>query len=104
MALQCDWEDINEIMPGTKAYEVYGKEEITERHRHRYEFNNKYLEEFAAHGMIVSGINPESNLVEIVEIPGHRWFVAVQFHPEYSSTVVNPHPLFVNFVKECINE
>ena len=92
------------LMPGTKAYEVYGKEEITERHRHRYEFNNKYLEEFAAQGMIVSGINPESNLVEIVEITGHRWFVAVQFHPEYSSTVVNPHPLFVNFVKECINE
>ncbi len=89
---------------GSKAYDAYGKVEVIERHRHRYEFNNKYIEDFISHGMVPTGINPDSNLVEIVEIPEHKWFVAVQFHPEYSSTVVNPHPLFVSFVKECINK
>ena len=90
------------IKEGTKAYEAYGKTEIVERHRHRYEFNNKYLNQYIQGGMIPSGINPESGLVEIMELPGHKWFVGVQFHPEYSSTVVNPHPLFVQFVKACI--
>jgi len=89
------------ITEKSKVFKAYGKTEITERHRHRYEFNNKYLEEFASAGMIATGINPESELVEIMEIPGHKWFVGVQFHPEYSSTVVNPHPLFVEFVKAC---
>jgi CTP synthase len=84
------------------TYKAYGKSEIIERHRHRYEFNNKYFEEFKENGMIPVGINPESNLVEIVEIPGHKWFIGVQFHPEYSSTVINPHPLFVQFIKACI--
>jgi CTP synthase len=65
------------------------------------EFNNKYLDDFKEAGMIATGINPDSGLVEIVEIPSHKWFVGVQFHPEYSSTVVNPHPLFVDFVKAC---
>ncbi len=90
------------LTKNSKAYKSYRKIEIIERHRHRYEFNDKYLNEFKNHGMVPVGINPESNLVEIIEIPDHKWFVGVQFHPEYSSTVVNPHPLFVNFVKACI--
>ncbi len=86
----------------SKVYEAYRKSEIIERHRHRYEFNNIYLEDFRKNGMIPVGINPESNLVEIVELEKHKWFVGVQFHPEYSSTVVNPHPLFVSFIKACL--
>ena len=89
------------ISEGSHARESYGTEEVTERHRHRYEFNNIYLEAFKTEGMVPTGVNPASGLVEIVEIPSHRWFVAVQFHPEYSSTVVNPHPLFTAFVKAC---
>jgi len=85
------------------AFKAYGKKEIIERHRHRFEFNNLYMEEFISNGMKPAGINPESDLVEIVEIPGHKWFVGVQFHPEYSSTVIKPHPLFVEFIKACIN-
>ena len=88
-----------DLKKGTKAYEIYGNENISERHRHRYEFNNKFLELFESHGMIASGRNPDTNLVEIMEIPDHPWFIGVQFHPEYKSTVANPHPLFVNFVK-----
>jgi CTP synthase len=90
------------INKDSESFRAYGKTEITERHRHRYEFNDKYLEDFKSHGMIPVGINPDSGLVEIIEIPGHKWFVGVQFHPEYSSTVMKPHPLFVNFVKACI--
>ncbi len=89
------------ISEGSLARESYGAGEVTERHRHRYEFNNTYLEAFKTEGMVPTGVNPASGLVEIVEIPSHRWFVAVQFHPEYSSTVVNPHPLFTAFVKAC---
>jgi CTP synthase len=88
----------------SKAYKAYGKHEITERHRHRYEFNNKYLDDFRNHGMIPVGINPESDLIEIMEIPSLKWFIGVQFHPEYSSTVVSPHPLFVQFIKACIEK
>lgn len=87
------------LKKGTKAYKIYGEEKISERHRHRYEFNNKYLEIFEKNGMVSSGKNPDTNLVEIMEIPDHPWFVGVQFHPEYRSTVARPHPLFVNFVK-----
>lgn len=90
------------IDKNSKAFSAYQKDEIIERHRHRYEFNNKFYEEFKKHGMYPVGINPESGLVEIIEIPEHKWFIGVQFHPEYSSTVVNPHPLFVSFVKACI--
>ncbi len=86
----------------SKTFEAYKKTEIVERHRHRYEFNNKYFDEFKNQGMTPVGINPESGLVEIIEIPGHKWFIGVQFHPEYSSTVINPHPLFVSFIKACI--
>jgi CTP synthase len=90
------------ISKGSLTHKVYGRTAIVERHRHRYEFNDRFSEEFKKHGMIPVGINPDSNLVEIVEIPSHKWFIGVQFHPEYSSTVVNPHPLFVNFIKACI--
>ena len=76
--------------------------EIFERHRHRYEFNNDYLEEITKAGMIISGVNPKTNLVETVEIPDHPYFVGVQYHPEYKRTVLNPHPLFVAFVKACL--
>lgn len=92
------------INKNSRVFEAYGKTEIIERHRHRYEFNNRFYDDFVKHGMIPVGINPESNLVEIVEIPSHRWFTGVQFHPEYSSTVTNPHPLFVSFIKACIEQ
>jgi CTP synthase len=91
------------ITPGTLAYKIYGSEEISERHRHRYEFNNKYLIDYQKAGLIQSGINARGHLVEIVELTGHPWFVGVQFHPEYKSTVANPHPLFVSFVKAAID-
>lgn len=90
------------ITKDSKTFDAYHKSEIVERHRHRYEFNNKYYDDFKNQGMNPVGVNPESGLVEIIEIPGHRWFIGVQFHPEYSSTVINPHPLFVSFVKACI--
>jgi CTP synthase len=91
-----------DVTENTKAYSVYQTKSIFERHRHRYEFNDKYLEEFKNAGMIPSGINPKDCLVEIMEIPSHPWFVGVQFHPEYKSTVAKPHPLFVAFVKAAI--
>lgn len=91
------------LAEGSHAYEAYGKANISERHRHRYEFNNKYKEALEAAGMVATGINPDTNLVEVVEVPDHPWFVGVQYHPEYKSTVINPHPLFVDFVKAAIN-
>lgn len=90
------------LQENSKAFEAYKERMIMERHRHRYEFNNKYYNEYAENGMIATGRNPEHDLVEIVEIPSHPWFVGVQFHPEYKSTVANPHPLFVSFVKAMI--
>jgi len=86
------------ITPHTQVHSIYKKEDISERHRHRYEFNNKYFEQFEEHGMIFSGINPDSSLAEIIELRDHPWFIGTQFHPELKSTVLNPHPLFVNFV------
>ena len=91
------------LAEGSHAYRAYGKANISERHRHRYEFNNKYKDALEAAGMIATGINPDTNLVEVVEVQGHPWFVGVQYHPEYKSTVVKPHPLFVDFVKAAIN-
>lgn len=88
-----------ELKKGTKAFSIYGKNKISERHRHRYEFNNQYLAQFEARGMIASGLNPDSGLVEMVEIKDHPWFIGAQFHPELKSTVLNPHPLFVKFIK-----
>ena len=87
------------IEKGTLAYEIYQSEEISERHRHRWEFNNEFLDVFQKGGFKASGINPETNLVEIIEIPGHPFFIGVQYHPELKSTVENPHPLFVHFIK-----
>ena len=89
---------------GSKAYKAYRKENISERHRHRYEFNNKYLEQIEKAGLIPTGVNPDTGLVEIVELKDHPWFVGVQFHPELKSTVENPHPLFVSFVKACMEK
>jgi CTP synthase len=91
------------IKKGSKSHKAYKNTEIEERHRHRYEFNNKYLDDYLNAGMVPVGINPDNNLVEIMEIPKHKWFVGVQFHPEYRSTVINPHPLFVDFIKATIS-
>ena len=91
------------IVEGTLAHKIYGKTDINERHRHRYEFNNEYTKLFKDAGMVLSGLNPTAELAEIVEIPTHPFFIGVQFHPEYKSTVENPHPLFVSFVKAALN-
>jgi CTP synthase len=113
-----------ELREGSKVCEAYGKNHgdrsrdtlskasdhgpvpvipvILERHRHRYEFNNAYKDEYESNGMKCVGINPASNLVEIVEIPEKKWYIGTQFHPEYSSTVLHPHPLFMDFIKACI--
>lgn len=92
-----------ELKPNSKSHSAYNSEVILERHRHRFEFNNDYIDEFEANGMIATGKNPETGLVEIVEIPSHPWFVGAQFHPEYKSTVANPHPLFVGFIKAALD-
>lgn len=91
------------INGGSKAFGAYQTTNIQERHRHRYEFNDTYRQQYEANGMICSGINTTNNLVEIVEIPSHPWFVGVQYHPEYKSTVEKPHPLFINFIKAALN-
>ncbi len=90
------------VSEDSNLYKAYGETMISERHRHRYEFNNEYLEEFKKHGMKVTGINPDTNLVEVVEVEGHPWYVASQYHPEYKSTVAKPHPMFVDFVKAML--
>lgn len=91
-----------ELKKDTKAFRAYDKQKVQERHRHRYEFNNKFLKDYEAKGMIASGMNPDTKLVEIVELKDHPYFVAVQFHPEYKSTVETPHPLFIKFIKAAI--
>ena len=94
-----------ELVKGSRVWEAYGEQAlIKERHRHRYEFNNVYQEEYENRGMKCVGINPAANLVEIVEIPELKWYIGTQFHPEYSSTVLHPHPLFMSFVKACIEK
>ena len=90
------------LIKESKAFHAYQSENISERHRHRYEFNNTYLEQIEAAGMKATGFNPKTGLVEIVEIPAHPWFVGVQYHPEYKSTVLKPHPLFVDFIKAAL--
>ncbi|MCI6551157.1 MAG: CTP synthase [Prevotella sp.] len=90
------------LRQGSRVFDIYKKEFIQERHRHRYEFNNDYLSMFEKNGMMCVGRNPESDLIEIVEIPGLNWYIGTQFHPEYQSTVLKPHPLFVDFVKHAI--
>ncbi|CAN5216020.1 CTP synthase [soil metagenome] len=91
-----------ELKKKSKAYSIYGKPQIKERHRHRYEFNNNYLQQFECKGMIAAGTNPELNLVEIIEIPDHPWFLGTQYHPELNSSVLNPHPLFIDFIKAAL--
>ena len=90
------------LSQGSRVLDIYKQQNIQERHRHRYEFNNEYLKEFERNGMLCTGRNPESELVEIVEIPGLKWYIGTQFHPEYQSTVLKPHPLFVDFIKAAI--
>ncbi|GAA0747603.1 CTP synthase [Gaetbulibacter jejuensis] len=92
-----------ELINGSIVQQVYGSNAVKERHRHRYEFNNAFKTQIEDAGMKATGFNPETGLVEIVEIPSHSWFVGVQYHPEYKSTVANPHPLFVAFVKAALN-
>ncbi|OIV41429.1 CTP synthase [Flavobacterium johnsoniae] len=96
-AWKCD------IKPNTLAYRIYGEKTISERHRHRYEYNNKYADELQKAGLKASGVNPDTGLVEIVELENHPFFIGVQYHPEYKSTVANPHPIFVNFVAAAVN-
>jgi CTP synthase len=93
-----------DLKKGSKAALAYGKTKIQERHRHRYEFNNAYLEQLEAKGMLASGKNPKTGLVEIIEIKNHPWFVGVQFHPEYKSTVLKPQPLFVDFIQAALDK
>lgn len=95
-AYNCD------VKPGSLAHQVYQRENISERHRHRFEFNSAYQAQFESAGMMATGVNPDTQLVEIVEIPTHPFFIGVQFHPEYKSTVANPHPLFVNLVGAAV--
>jgi len=90
------------IKENTLAHQIYGKTDILERHRHRYEFNGDYLEALENAGLKASGINPDTGLVEIVELENHPFFIGVQYHPEYKSTVANPHPLFVSFVAATV--
>src|SRR5690606_29449084 len=91
-----------QLKEGSLARKIYGSEMIFERHRHRYEYNNKYKDQIEAAGLEATGFNPETGLVEIIEIPSHPWFIGVQYHPEYKSTVASPHPLFVAFVKAAL--
>ena len=92
-----------ELTKGSKIYDAYGKKDISERHRHRYEFNNDYKVQLEKAGLQCTGINPDTGLVVVIELPNHPWFVGVQYHPEYKSTVANPHPLFVAFVRAALN-
>ena len=91
------------IEKNTLAYKLYGKQNITERHRHRYEFNNKYRQIFEKHGMVFSGVSPDNKLVEIIELPSHPFFIATQAHPEFKSRPTKPHPLFQGFIKACLS-
>ena len=92
-----------ELEKGSQVYKAYGKKLVEERHRHRFEFNGDYKEDFEKNGMKCTGTNPDMGLVEVVEIPGKKWYLGVQFHPEYNSTVVSPNPLFISFIKAVID-
>ncbi|MBU1706496.1 hypothetical protein KKB28_01105, partial [bacterium] len=89
---------------GSLAHKVYGKDAVTERHRHRFEVNNAYRSMLEKHGMLLSGLWPEGDLVEIIELPSHPWFMAVQFHPELKSRLTKAHPLFRRFVEACLKK
>jgi CTP synthase len=92
------------LTSGSLAEQIYGQSQISERHRHRWEFNNKYLAAFEQAGMLASGMNPDSGLVEVIELKGHPFFIGVQYHPELKSTVENPHPVFVHFIKAALDQ
>ena len=92
-----------EVQTGTKAYAAYKKKKINERHRHRFEVNNKFVSKLKKNDLIISGVNTDLNLVEMVEIEDHPWFVAVQFHPELKSRINNAHPLFKGFIKAALD-
>ncbi|MEM0476359.1 MAG: gamma-glutamyl-gamma-aminobutyrate hydrolase family protein, partial [Candidatus Aenigmatarchaeota archaeon] len=95
---------IVKIKKGTLAYKLYSKEEVMERFRHRYEVNPKYVEILEKNGFIFSGTSKEEeNIMQIVEIPSHKFFIGTQFHPEFSSKFLDPHPIFIGFIKNCIN-
>jgi CTP synthase len=89
------------LAAGSRVHDIYKADDISERHRHRYELNNAYVADLGKKGLKATGVNPKTGLVEIVEIDGHPWFVGVQYHPEYKSTVLEPHPLFSAFVEAC---
>jgi CTP synthase len=90
------------LTEGSRAHQAYGRLEVHERHRHRYEFNNQFRQQFAAHGMVVSGTSPDSKLVEVMELRDHPWFVAVQCHPEFKSKPTKAHPLFRGFIQASL--
>jgi CTP synthase len=87
------------LREGTLAHRIYGATQISERHRHRYEINQKYMENLVEHGLVVSGISPDGKFVEMVELEDHPWFLGCQFHPEYKSKPFDPHPLFVSYIR-----
>ena len=90
------------LEPGSKAHAAYQAREISERHRHRWEFNNTYREALEEAGLVLSGVSPDGRLVEVVELPDHPWFLGCQFHPEFKSRPLKPHPLFVHFIRACV--
>jgi CTP synthase len=92
------------LAEGTLARAIYGVAEISERHRHRYEVNQRYLETLRAHGLVVSGLSPDGKFVEMVELADHPWFLGCQFHPEYKSKPTQPHPLFVSYIAAALAE
>ena len=100
----CVWEHVHAPEKGTVAYNSYAKDEVSERHRHRFEFNNSYRKQLESAGLIVSGTNPERDLVEIVEVKDHPWFVGVQFHPEFQSKPTKAHPLFACFIEAALSQ
>ena len=92
------------LVDGTHGRDIYGGKDISERHRHRYEVNKKYLPALVEHGLVVSGKSPDGKFVEMVELPGHPWYLGCQFHPEYKSRPTDPHPLFVSYIRAALDE
>lgn len=92
------------LVPGTRAHQLYGRDRIRERHRHRYEFNNRYRAQFERLGLVISGVSVDGSLVEMIELKDHPWFIACQFHPEFTSTPRDGHPLFAGFVAAALEQ
>ena len=104
LGLRCAWARLAAFWKkGTKSFEAYKSERISERHRHRYEFNNAYRQQLVQKGLVIAGLNPERDLVEIIEIKDHPWFVGCQFHPEFKSKPDSAHPLFKGFIAAALN-